>query len=138
MRNKQTTTAPVQIGVARMALTSMALVSSMTLSGVAFTGMAMAPSAAQADTLSMPAQAAPAQPGPVTAKPAPTRMPHAEFEVKMPVRGMTMNQVSRDYGPPSEKRAPVGKPPITRWVYPRYTVYFEYKYVIDSVLNTQH
>jgi hypothetical protein len=39
------------------------------------------------------------------------------------------------FGKPNEMLAPVGDPPITRWVYDRYTVYFEYSYVIHSVLN---
>ncbi len=27
----------------------------------------------------------------------------------------------------------MGDPPITRWVYPDFTVYFEYQYVINAV-----
>ena len=34
-----------------------------------------------------------------------------------------------------EKLPEVGDPPIIRWIYPSYTVYFEYQYVINSVLN---
>jgi len=36
-------------------------------------------------------------------------------------------------GPPRQKLPPVGDPPITRWEYPEYTVYFEYDKVITSV-----
>ena len=50
-----------------------------------------------------------------------------------PTRGMTMNEVVRRFGAPREKLAPVGQPPITRWRYPGFTVYFEYHFVIDSV-----
>ena len=56
----------------------------------------------------------------------------ASFPV--PKRGMTMNEVEKRFGAPREKIPPVGKPPITRWEYPGYTVYFEYHYVIDSVV----
>lgn len=53
----------------------------------------------------------------------------------MPGRGASMKQVEKQFGKPKRKLAPVGKPPITRWVYDNYTVYFEYEYVIDSVEN---
>ena len=52
-----------------------------------------------------------------------------------PHRGMTMKQVEKAYGPPVRKMDPTGNPPITRWVYKEYTVYFEKKYVIQSVSN---
>ncbi len=51
-----------------------------------------------------------------------------------PTRGMTMHEVAQRFGEPTEKLPAVGKPPITRWKYPRYVVYFESKYVIDSVV----
>jgi len=54
---------------------------------------------------------------------------------KCPSRGMTMKQVEAKYGTPSEKAPAVGKPPITRWKYGKFTVYFEYQYVLDSVVN---
>lgn len=50
-----------------------------------------------------------------------------------PTRGMTMREVLRRFGAPQARLAPVGKPPITRWRYPGFTVYFEYHFVIDSV-----
>lgn len=53
----------------------------------------------------------------------------------LPARGLSMAQVERDFGNPRRKQSPVGEPPITRWVYDDYTVYFEYKYVIHSVVN---
>lgn len=51
----------------------------------------------------------------------------------IPTRGMTMEVVEANFGNPSSKRAPVGDPPITRWEYDRFIVYFEYKRVIHSV-----
>ena len=55
--------------------------------------------------------------------------------MEMPVRGMNMDQVRAQFGPPREIRTAFGQPPITRWVYENYTVYFEYRHVIHSVAN---
>jgi hypothetical protein len=52
---------------------------------------------------------------------------------EMPLRGMHMDQVREAYGEPQEIMPPVGDPPISRWLYDGYTVYFEYSYVIQSV-----
>lgn len=59
----------------------------------------------------------------------------------VPRNGLTMAQVEASYGAPAEKLAPVAgykpdHPPITRWRYPGYTVYFEHERVISTVLNT--
>lgn len=51
----------------------------------------------------------------------------------MPSRGMTMRQVENSYGAPVRRRAPVGNPPISRWEYQDYVVYFEYSHVIHAV-----
>ena len=59
-----------------------------------------------------------------------------ESDVATPNRGMTMNQVSAKFGAPVTKRAAVGKPPISRWEYPGFVVYFESNYVIDSVIGS--
>lgn len=53
--------------------------------------------------------------------------------IDMPVRGMHMQQVEQMYGKPLGIYPPVGDPPITRWDYAGYTVYYEYSYVIQSV-----
>jgi len=52
-----------------------------------------------------------------------------------PRSGLSMAQVENQFGAPGEKMAAVGEPPITRWVYDHYTVYFEYDHVIHSVLH---
>jgi len=52
-----------------------------------------------------------------------------------PVRGTTQAQVEAKYGSPVSKKAPVGDPPISRWEYPGFTVYFEYDRVIHAVLK---
>ncbi|HNI62712.1 MAG TPA: hypothetical protein PLF28_04520 [Agitococcus sp.] len=51
----------------------------------------------------------------------------------MPPQGMSMAQVQKNFGVPVKKTKAIGKPPITRWVYPEYTVVFEYKHVVQSV-----
>lgn len=58
----------------------------------------------------------------------------AEDSAAVPARGMTMTTVEQSFGKPAEVLAAVGNPPITRWVYPTCTVYFEYQYVIHSVV----
>lgn len=50
-----------------------------------------------------------------------------------PTRGMTMERVSAGWGAPVSKDAAVGQPPITRWVYPNFVVFFEYNHVIHAV-----
>lgn len=53
----------------------------------------------------------------------------------VPTKGTTMSQVESQFGPPQQKVDPVGKPPISRWVYPGFTVYFEHSHVIHAVVN---
>lgn len=52
----------------------------------------------------------------------------------VPARGMTMSAVEQSFGKPAEVLPAVGNPPITRWVYPACTVYFEHQHVIHSVV----
>ncbi len=56
-------------------------------------------------------------------------------KMEMPVRGMHKDQVRAHFGEPREIKPAVGDPPISRWIYEGYTVYFEYSYVIQSVIN---
>lgn len=53
----------------------------------------------------------------------------------LPGNGLTMSQVEERYGSPNEKRPAVGEPPITRWIYDDYSVFFEYDLVIESVVR---
>ena len=53
-----------------------------------------------------------------------------------PARGMTMNQVESKFGAPVTKVPAVGKPPIARWEYPSFVVYFELDHVIHSVVTS--
>jgi len=52
-----------------------------------------------------------------------------------PRRFITMEQVEKGFGAPAEKMPAVGEPPITRWVYKDYTVYFEHQLVLHTVTN---
>lgn len=54
-------------------------------------------------------------------------------DVHVPHRGQTMAFVEHRFGPPELKFPPVGQPPISRWVYGDFTVYFENQYVIGLV-----
>jgi len=51
----------------------------------------------------------------------------------LPSRGLKMSQVTQRWGQPQQKLGNVGEPPITRWVYDGFTIYFEYQSVIHSV-----
>ena len=57
-----------------------------------------------------------------------------ESDVVTPTRGMTMDQVATKFGTPVSKVPAVGKPPISRWEYPGFVVYFEHDHVIHSVV----
>jgi hypothetical protein len=56
--------------------------------------------------------------------------------VDKPKRGVTMTQVEKKFGPPVTKHDAVGKPPITRWDYQGFSVFFERDRVIDAVTTT--
>ncbi len=55
--------------------------------------------------------------------------------VLRPRTGETMSKVRSRFGEPESELPWVGDPPITRWVYPDFTVYFEHEYVIHSVVH---
>jgi hypothetical protein len=57
-----------------------------------------------------------------------------ESDVATPTRGMTMDQVTTKFGAPVTKVPAVGTPPISRWEYPGFVVYFEADHVIHSVV----
>ncbi len=58
-----------------------------------------------------------------------------QANIPRPHRGETMNAVEKRFGSPVTKHAPVGDPPITRWDYAQFSVYFEYDRVLTSVLK---
>ena len=53
-----------------------------------------------------------------------------------PNRGMSMETVEAKWGTPDQKHGAVGEPPISRWEYANFVVYFEYSHVIHAV--TRH
>lgn len=60
----------------------------------------------------------------------------------LPGKGMSKSSVIAQYGQPREQRAPVGggsphQPPITRWDYEGYSVFFEHSHVVDTVVHSQ-
>jgi hypothetical protein len=48
----------------------------------------------------------------------------------LPDNGTTMSEVENRYGHPNQRQGPVGQPPITRWIYDDYSVYFEHQLVL--------
>lgn len=63
---------------------------------------------------------------------------HVQIEqssVARPTRGATMHQVEAKFGAPATRHPAVGKPPITRWDYPSFSVYFEFNRVVHSVVH---
>lgn len=70
-----------------------------------------------------------------------TEMPKAtppgttEYSIQLPGRGMSMEAVQNRFGQAVEKSSAVGEPPITRWSYNGFSVYFESEFVIHAVVN---
>jgi hypothetical protein len=93
----------------------------MKLSHITATGLLLLGLSANltAETVDMPASSAEAK----------------EFSVQVPGRGMSMETVLQRFGEPTERVPAVGTPPISRWIYSNFTVYFESEYVIHSVVN---
>ena len=65
-----------------------------------------------------------------------TTTPEAkEYSVQLPGRGMSMEMVQKRFGEALDKYSAVGDPPITKWTYKNFTVYFESEFVIHAVVN---
>ena len=63
----------------------------------------------------------------------------AASQADLPRRGASMASVEARFGAPATKHAPIGggsasTPPITRWDYPTFSVYFENSHVVNAVL----
>jgi len=52
----------------------------------------------------------------------------------LPPHGMSMGRVRADWGEPELRHDPVGQPPITRWDYHDFAVYFEFRHVVHAVV----
>ena len=59
----------------------------------------------------------------------------AKQNMVLPQKSATMTQVRAAFGDPLSESPAVGEPPITRWEYENFVVYFEHQYVITSVLK---
>jgi len=55
----------------------------------------------------------------------------------LPKLGESKRSVLERFGLADEEHPPVGQPPITRWDYRTFSVYFEHDHVINSVLHHQ-
>ena len=58
--------------------------------------------------------------------------------IERPTRGASKQQVEQKFGKPLNLTDPVGEPPISRWEYENFNVFFEYEHVIHSVLKRQN
>ncbi|MBD9481703.1 phosphodiesterase [Pseudomonas sp. PDM14] len=57
--------------------------------------------------------------------------------ISLPHRGESKSAVLQRYGLADEEHPAVGSPPITRWDYREFSVYFEYDHVVNSVIHHQ-
>ena len=62
-----------------------------------------------------------------------------QTQIECPKRGLTMSEVEKHFGAPVNRHAAAGgdtpkHPPITRWDYSGFSVFFEHDRVIDSVV----
>ena len=57
--------------------------------------------------------------------------------IKLPTTGEIQQSIREQYGEPDSISGPTGKPPISRWNYRQFSVYFESDRVIHSVLKHQ-
>ena len=56
-------------------------------------------------------------------------------EMRAPHTGITMTQVREQYGSPTSEQAAIGEPPISRWDYAGFSVFFEHDLVLHSVIH---
>ncbi len=61
--------------------------------------------------------------------------PNTSAGLLRPRSGETMSGVESRFGKPQAVKGPVGDPPITRWDYPQFSVFFEHDRVIHSVVK---
>ncbi len=59
----------------------------------------------------------------------------AAGNMDLPKNGYSKTDIESRYGAPAQRHPQVGDPPITRWDYDHFSVYFEYDLVITSVLQ---
>lgn len=99
------------------------------------TDSANAPANTPPQAPAAPAAAAPQPPAKTTGDVLVMPPPAKAVNITLPGRGMKKEDVEKRFGPPVEKVEAVGKPPISRWVYQDFTVFFEGDYVLHAVLK---
>lgn len=57
--------------------------------------------------------------------------------INLPKKSDSFKTVMQKFGNADKKYPPKGKPPITRWDYPGFSVYFESGYVIHTVRRSK-
>jgi len=58
-----------------------------------------------------------------------------DVQVEVPKRGLNMQTVEARFGAPTARSGAVGSPPITRWDYADFSVYFEHSLVVHAVVR---
>lgn len=61
--------------------------------------------------------------------------PNSASGLLRPRPGQNMDKVRSQFGEPEKVYPWVGEPPITRWDYPDYSVFFEHELVINTVVR---
>ena len=56
-------------------------------------------------------------------------------KMDLPRNGENKSSIENKFGAPDSRQQAVGDPPISRWDYEQYSVYFEYDLVLYSVLH---
>jgi len=56
-------------------------------------------------------------------------------KMDLPENGQSKANIESKFGTPAQKHQAVGDPPISRWDYGDYSVYFEFDLVLFSVLH---
>lgn len=55
--------------------------------------------------------------------------------LSVPLNGESRQRVLKHFGPPDKEYPRVGRPPISRWDYSQFSVYFERDRVLSSVIH---
>ncbi len=95
----------------------------------------MKPSAFAVLTLSLASTALPAGADVLLIDALAQEPPNAPAGLPRPANGASADEVLARFGEPKQRIAPVGKPPIGRWEYDAFIVYFERDRVITSVVK---
>jgi hypothetical protein len=56
-------------------------------------------------------------------------------QVQTPRNGLSMSQIRTQFGSPKAELPAVGEPPISRWEYNGFSVFFEYDLALHSVVH---